>query len=93
MVIPVRSFEEIVGHLTSIQTDSMPTFLADTQFHIKLTDVLEHCLEYVNDPEYRQYVQEQLTDEEFIVYDFEKIRGAVREKIKYTFDYLTEDEA
>ncbi|EDZ49859.1 hypothetical protein BCAH1134_A0019 [Bacillus cereus AH1134] len=93
MVTPIREFEEIVKHLANIQTDSMPTFLADTQFYDKLTDVLEYCLEYVNDPEYREYVQEQLTDEEFIVYDFEKIRNAVREKIKYTFNYLTEDEA
>lgn len=93
MVIPIRDFKEIVRHLASIQTDSMPTFLTDTQFYDKLTDVLDYCLEFVNDPEYRAYVQEQLTDEESILYDFEKIRDAVREKIKYTFDYLTEDEA
>ncbi|MGR9635252.1 hypothetical protein ACU82A_30135 [Bacillus cereus] len=93
MVILIRDFEEIVRHLASIQTDSMPTFLTDTQFYDKLTDVLDYCLEFVNDPEYREYVQEQLTDEESILYDFEKIRDAVREKIKYTFDYLTENEA
>ena len=93
MVILIRDFKEIVRHLASIQTDSMPTFLTDTQFYDKLTDVLDHCLEFVNDPEYRAYVREQLTDEESILYDFEKIRDAVREKIKYTFDYLTEDEA